>query len=166
LSARLIEWKNIRIEKMLDVGDTAPDFELTNERGVVVTLDDLLSEGPLVLYFYPADFTSLCTTEACEIRDRHNELRAVSANVVGVSPQEESSHDRFRDKYELPFPLLDDRQKEVIRAYGVNGPMGLGVRRVTFLINPDKKVADRVVADFRIKPHMDLIDSIVEDLGC
>lgn len=150
---------------MLGVGDTAPDFELTNERGVVVTLDDLLLAGPLVLYFYPADFTSLCTTEACEIRDRHDELRAVSANVVGVSPQGESSHDRFRDKYQLPFPLLDDRQKEVIRAYGVNGPMGLGVRRVTFLINPDKKVADRVVADFRIKPHMDLIDSIVEDLG-
>ena len=87
------------------------------------------------------------------------------ANVVGVSPQGESSHDRFRNKYELPFPLLDDRQKEVIRAYGVNGPMGLGVRRVTFLINPDKKVADRVVADFRIKPHMGLIDSMVEDLG-
>ena len=72
---------------MLDVGDTAPDFELTNKSGVVVTLNDLLLEGPLVLYFYPADFTSLCTTEACEIRDRHDELRAVSANVVGVSPQ-------------------------------------------------------------------------------
>ena len=132
---------------------------------MVVTLDDLLLERPLVLYFYPADFTSLCTTEACEIRDRHDELRALSANFVGVSPQGRSSHDRFRDKYELPFPLLDDRQKKVIRAYGVNGPMGLGVRRVTFLINLDKKVADRVVADFRIKPHMDLIDSIVEDLG-
>ena len=71
----------------------------------------------------------------------------------------------FASSHELPFPLLDDRQKEVIRAYGVNGPMGLGVRRVTFLINPDKKVADRVVADFRIKPHMGLIDSMVEDLG-
>jgi peroxiredoxin len=65
----------------------------------------------------------------------------------------------------LPFPLLDDRQKEVIRAYGVNGPMGLGVRRVTFLINPDKKIANRVIADFRVKRHMNLIDSVLEDLG-
>jgi thioredoxin-dependent peroxiredoxin len=151
--------------QMLDVGDTAPDFELAGKHGEVITLDDLLSKGPLFLYFYPADFTSVCTAEACEIRDRHQDLRAVGANVVGVSPQRESSHDRFRDRYDLPFPLLDDRQKEVIRAYGVNGPMGLGVRRVTFLINPDKKIANRVVADFRVKRHMNLIDSVLEDLG-
>ena len=153
------------MERMLDVGDTAPDFELAGKHGEVITLDDLLSKGPLFLYFYPADFTSVCTAEACEIRDRHQDLRAVGANVVGVSPQGESSHDRFRDRYGLPFPLLDDRQKEVIRAYGVNGPMGLGVRRVTFLINPDKKIANRVVADFRVKRHMNLIDSVLEDLG-
>ena len=149
---------------MLDVGDTAPDFDLTNEEGVVVTLDDLLAEGLLVLYFYPADFTSVCTTEACEMRDRHDDLRAMSVNVVGVSPQGQSSHNRFRQRYDLPFPLLDDRQKKVIRAYGVNGPLGLGVRRVTFLITPDKKIARRVVADFRVKQHIDLIDSVVEGL--
>tara|TARA_B110000008_G_C16436750_1_gene350124 strand:+ start:37 stop:504 length:468 start_codon:yes stop_codon:yes gene_type:complete len=150
------------MRKMLDVGDTAPDFELTDEAGEVVTLDDLLSEGLLVLYFYPADFTSVCTTEACEIRDRYDDLQAVSANVVGVSPQGVSSHNRFRHRYDLPFPLLDDPKKEVIRAYGVNGPLGLGVRRVTFLISPDKKIANRVVADFRVKRHIDLIDSLVE----
>ena len=149
---------------MLDVGDTAPDFDLTNEEGVVVTLDDLLAEGLLVLYFYPVDFTSVCTTEACEMRDRHDDLRAMSVNVVGVSPQGRSSHNRFRQRYDLPFPLLDDRQKKVIRAYGVNGPLGLGVRRVTFLITPDKKIARRVVADFRVKQHIDLIDSVVEGL--
>jgi len=150
---------------MLDIGDTAPDFELTGEDGNAITLDDLLSEGPLILYFYPADFTSVCTAEACEIRDRHEDLRAVSANVVGVSPQGESSHNRFRDRYDLPFPLLDDRRREVIKAYGVSGPLGMGVRRVTFLINPDKKIANRVVADFGVKQHMALIDSVVEDLG-
>jgi thioredoxin-dependent peroxiredoxin len=150
---------------MLDIGDTAPDFELTGEDGKVITLDDLLSEGPLILYFYPADFTSVCTAEACEIRDRHEDLRAVSANVVGVSPQGESSHNRFRNRYDLPFPLLDDRRREVIKAYGVSGPLGMGVRRVTFLINPDKKIANRVVADFGVKQHMALIDSVVEDLG-
>ena len=150
---------------MLDIGDIAPDFELTNEEGQVVTLNDLLAEGPLILYFYPADFTSVCTAEACEIRDRHEDIRAVNANVVGVSPQGESSHNRFRSRYDLPFPLLDDRRKEVIKAYGVNGPLGMGVRRVTYLINQDKTIARRVVADFGVKQHMQLIDQVVEDLG-
>ena len=150
---------------MLDVGDKAPEFNLVREDGQVVSLEDLLLDGPLVLYFYPADFTSVCTSEACEIRDRHKELRAVKANVVGVSPQDASSHNRFRDKYDLPFPLLDDPKKEVIKAYGVNGPMGLGVRRVTFLINQDKEIIKRVVADFRVKRHTALIDAVIKEVG-
>jgi len=150
---------------MLDVGDKAPEFNLVREDGQVVSLEDLLLDGQLVLYFYPADFTSVCTSEACEIRDRHKELRAVNANVVGVSPQDASSHNRFRDKYDLPFPLLDDPKKEVIKAYGVNGPMGLGVRRVTFLINQDKEIIKRVVADFRVKRHTALIDAVIKEVG-
>lgn len=150
---------------MLAIGDTAPDFELKNEAGDLITLDDLLAEGPLILYFYPADFTAVCTAEACEIRDRHEEIRGVNANVVGVSPQGEASHTRFRDKYDLPFPLLDDRNKAVIKAYGVNGPLGMGVRRVTFLINPDKTIANRVVSDFGVKSHVQFIEQVVHDLG-
>ncbi|MBL6689760.1 MAG: peroxiredoxin [Pseudomonadales bacterium] len=149
---------------MLDVGDTAPDFVLNNDDGIEVSLDDLLSEGPLILYFYPADFTSVCTAEACEIRDHFEDIRGVNANVVGVSPQGEASHDRFRKRYELPFPLLDDRKKEVIRAYGVNGPLGIGVRRVTYLINQDKRIERRVVADFAVKHHVQFIEQVVEDL--
>lgn len=150
---------------MLDVGDTAPDFALTNDDGVEVSLDDLLAEGPLILYFYPADFTSVCTAEACEIRDHFEDIRGVNANVVGVSPQGEASHERFRKRYELPFPLLDDRNKEVIRAYGVNGPLGIGVRRVTYLISQDKKIERRVVADFAVKHHVQFIEQVVQDLG-
>lgn len=150
---------------MLDVGDTAPDFVLNNDDGIEVSLEDLLSEGPLILYFYPADFTSVCTAEACEIRDHFEDIRGVNANVVGVSPQGEASHDRFRKRYELPFPLLDDRKKEVIRAYGVNGPLGIGVRRVTYLINQDKRIERRVVADFAVKHHVQFIEQVVEDLG-
>jgi peroxiredoxin Q/BCP len=89
----------------------------------------------------------------------------VNSNVVGVSPQEASSHNLFRDKYDLPFPLLDDPKKEVIKAYGVNGPMGLGVRRVTFLINQDKEIIKRVVSDFRVKRHTALIDSVIDGVG-
>jgi len=150
---------------MLNVGDTAPDFVLKNEAGEEISLDDLLLKGPLILYFYPADFTSICTAEACEIRDRYEDIRAVNANVVGVSPQGESSHSRFRSRYNLPFPLLDDRRKTVIKAYGVNGPLGMGVRRVTFLINQDKTIAQRVLADFAVKHHIQFIDQVVDDLG-
>ena len=150
---------------MLNVGDIAPDFVLKNEAGDEVSLDDLLLKGPWILYFYPADFTSICTAEACEIRDRYEDIRAVNANVVGVSPQGESSHRRFRSRYNLPFPLLDDRRKTVIKAYGVNGPLGMGVRRVTFLINQDKTIAQRVLADFAVKHHIQFIDQVVDDLG-
>lgn len=150
---------------MLNIGDIAPDFVLKNEAGDEVSLDDLLLKGPLILYFYPADFTSICTAEACEIRDRYEDIRAVNANVVGVSPQGESSHRRFRSRYNLPFPLLDDRRKTVIKAYGVNGPLGMGVRRVTFLINQDKTIAQRVLADFAVKHHIQFIDQVVDDLG-
>ena len=150
---------------MLDVGDIAPDFVLTTEDGEEMSLDDLLVKGPLILYFYPADFTSVCTAEACEIRDRYEDIRAVNANVVGVSPQGENSHARFRSRYNLPFPLLDDRRKTVIKAYGVNGPLGMGVRRVTYLVNQDKTIAQRVLADFAVKHHVQFIDQVVSDLG-
>ena len=150
---------------MLNIGDIAPDFSLANEDGVTTSLEELLKEGPLILYFYPADFTSVCTAEACEIRDIHEDLRGVNANVVGVSPQGEASHSKFRKRYNLPFPLLDDSDKKVIEAYGVNGPLGMGVRRVTFLINPDKEIANRVVADFTVKQHIGLMEQVIEDLG-
>ena len=150
---------------MLDVGDVAPDFVLDGEDGEKITLDDLLKDGPLILYFYPADFTSVCTAEACEIRDRHEDIQAAGANVLGVSPQGRTTHDRFRDRYGLPFPLLADTDKRVIKAYGVNGPLGMGVRRVTYLIGQDKRIEKRVLADFAVKHHVQFIDQVVEDLG-
>ena len=150
---------------MLDTGDTAPEFVLNNADGEAVSLADLLQDGPLILYFYPADFTPGCTAEACDIRDMHEEIRAVNANVVGISPQGEDSHQRFRERYQLPFPLLVDRNKDVIKAFGVSGPLGMGVRRVTYLINQDRTIADRVVADFAVKHHIKFIEQVVEDLG-
>ena len=150
---------------MLGVGDQAPDFELNDDEGQATTLDELLANGPLILYFYPADFTPGCTAEACDIRDIHADIRSVNANIVGISPQNEASHARFRARYELPFPLLYDRQKSVIRAFGVNGPMGFGVRRVTYLIGQDKVIEKRVLADFAVNQHIRFIEEVVEDLG-
>ena len=107
----------------------------------------------LILYFYPADFTPGCTREACVIRDLHAQIQKVGLTVAGVSPQDADSHRRFRDKHQLPFVLLSDTDKAVIRMYGVNGPLGLGVRRATFLIDASRHIRDAVLADFRISAH-------------
>ncbi len=146
---------------MLNKGEKAPDFSLPDHDGNTVTLGSLLNDGPLVLYFYPADFTPGCTKEACDIRDMHDDISDVGLKVVGVSPQDSTSHSRFREKHNLPFMLLDDSDKSVIRAYGVNGPLGFGVRRATFLINTDGVIEDVVVADLLIGKHGDFIRGAV-----
>src|SRR5262245_18113950 len=142
---------------MLQSGDRAPDFNLPDQDGRPVRLADLLAQGPLILYFYPADFTPGCTTEACAIRDLHDELVAAGIQVAGVSPQDSATHARFRTRHELPFTLLADTDKHVIREYDVDGPIGIGVRRATFLITPDGHVADAVLADLRIGRHEQFI---------
>lgn len=146
---------------MLKKGDKAADFTLEDHAGNSVTLDGLVKNGPLLLYFYPADFTPGCTKEACEIRDMHEDISDVGMQVVGVSPQAGDSHESFRTKYQLPFPLLADPDKDAVKAYGVDGPMGMGVRRATFYINSDKVIEDVVVADFRISKHSDFIRAAI-----
>jgi peroxiredoxin Q/BCP len=146
---------------MLKTGSKAPEFVLENDRGGETSLSELLQEGPLVLYFYPADFTPGCTKEACSIRDIHNDIQAVGLQVVGISPQDIESHISFRDKHELPFILLSDPDKAVIRMYDVDGPFGVGVRRATFLINQDGTIQDSVLADVRIGLHTDFIEKAV-----
>ncbi len=141
---------------MLETGDHAPDFTLPDQDGHSVSLSGLLAAGPVLLYFYPADFTPGCTKEACTFRDMHDDLVQADVRVIGVSPQDPGSHKRFSERYELPFPLLADTDKRVIRAYGCDGPLGLGVRRATFLIGADGVITDRVVADLRIGRHADL----------
>ena len=146
---------------MLDIGDTAPDFELTDENGEQTTLDDLLAGESLILYFYPADFTPLCTAEACSIRDMHEDIVGMGIKVVGISPQSESSHRRFKEKFNIPFPLLFDKNKKVIRAFGVDGPLGFGVRRATYLISKEKRIENRVVSDLFVSSHTQFIKEVI-----
>jgi thioredoxin-dependent peroxiredoxin len=145
---------------MLSPGNRAPDFTVQNQNDVPVRLADLLKGGPLLLYFYPADFTPGCTREACSLRDLHAELLAAGVTVAGVSPQSPESHAAFAAKYALPFTLLCDPDKVLIRAYGVAGPLGFGVRRASFLINPSGIVEDAVLADLRIGRHEDFFRRI------
>lgn len=146
---------------MLEAGMQAPEFELENSDGERVRLADLLADGPLILYFYPADFTPGCTKEACAIRDIHNDIVAAGLKVVGISPQDRDSHARFQAEHNLPFTLLCDPSKIAIDAYDVDGPFGVGVRRATFLIRPDGVIEDSVLADLRIGRHQQFIENAI-----
>jgi peroxiredoxin Q/BCP len=146
---------------MLEVGSKAPEFVLANDEGGETSLTDLLKDGPLILYFYPADFTPGCTKEACSIRDIHNDIQSVGLRVAGVSPQDVESHQKFRDEYDLPFTLLSDPDKVAIKMYDVDGMFGVGVRRATFLISQDRVIKDAVMADVRIGRHQEFIEKAI-----
>ncbi|MDX1480470.1 MAG: peroxiredoxin [Woeseiaceae bacterium] len=142
---------------MLASGSNAPAFELPGDDGESHSLQALLGNGPLVLYFYPADFTPGCTREACSLRDMHTELVDAGLQVVGVSPQDVDSHVRFKAEYSLPFRLLSDVDKSVIKTYDADGPLGIGVRRITYLIETDGTIRDGVQADLRVARHTEFV---------
>ena len=146
---------------MLKPGAKAPEFVLNSDKGEETALSDLLKDGPLILYFYPADFTPGCTREACSIRDIHNDIQSVGLTVAGISPQDEESHRKFREEYNLPFTLLSDPGKEVIKMYDVDGMFGVGVQRATFLISQDRTIQDAVIANVRISRHAEFIEKAV-----
>jgi len=146
---------------MLAIGDEATDFELPDQRGTLVRLHDELARGSVVLFFYPADFTPVCTAQACMVRDRRHELAQAGFGVVGISPQSGDSHGRFDDRHALGITLLADEGRGVARAYGVLGPFGMMVRRVSYLIGTDAIVRDREVADLRVSRHERFIDRVL-----
>lgn len=147
---------------MLKPGTPAPDFSLPDETGDTRTLGEFLANGPLILYFYPADFTPGCTKEACSIRDLHDDIIGSGLQVVGVSPQSPESHTKFRAAHKLPFPLLADEDKVAVKAYDVNGPLGIGVRRATFLIDTNGMIQDAVLADLFVGEHTSFINRAIE----
>ena len=131
---------------MVQEGKPAPEFELKSDAGDTVKLSDLRGT-PVVLYFYPKDDTPGCTTQACEIRDRWGEFERAGVVVLGVSPDDERSHAKFKEKYELPFALLADTGHSTAEEYGVwkeksyAGKTYMGVERSTFVIDADGNVA-------------------------
>jgi peroxiredoxin Q/BCP len=139
---------------VVEEGQEAPDFELASDAGERVRLSQFRGQ-PVVLYFYPKDDTPGCTAQACGIRDSYDDFEQRGAVVLGVSPDEQSSHVKFKQKYGLPFTLLADPEHEVAEQYGVWGErkyMGktyMGVERSTFLIDEDGRIA-KVMR--RVKP--------------
>jgi thioredoxin-dependent peroxiredoxin len=142
---------------MLKAGERAPEFTLPDETGTDRSLTELLSSGAIILYFYPADFTPGCTRQACVLRDLQDEVQRAGLRVVGISPQSPESHAKFRAKYNLPFVLLSDQHKAVVKMYGVNGPLGIGVRRASYLIDGGRRIRDSILADFMIAKHAEFV---------
>ena len=130
---------------MVEVGKTAPDFSLPDQDGVKHKLSDYRGK-PVVLYFYPKDDTPGCTKEACSFRDSFAEFKKAGIEVLGVSVDDEKSHEKFRRKYNLPFTLLADAEMNVVKDYGVwveknnYGKKYWGTARTTFLIDKDGKI--------------------------
>ena len=143
--------------KILEVGETAPSFEGVNQNNEKISSDDYLG-SKWVIYFYPKDNTPGCTAQACSLRDGYGALRNHGIKVLGVSADGVKSHDKFASKFDLPFALLADEDKEVINKFGVWGPkkfMGReyeGIHRVSFVID-EKGVITHVIQKPKTKDH-------------
>ncbi len=148
---------------MLSIGDVAPDFELADDQGRPRRLSRELALGPVALYFYPADFTPVCTRQACMFRDRGDELARAGVRVLGVSPQGSERHAAFRGRHRLPFSLLADPEKLAIRRYGAQG--FLGTRRISYLIDSDGVIEDVCKAAFRLSAHRAFVERVIARYG-
>lgn len=145
----------------LTIGDVAPDFTSTDQHGNPVRLSDYRGKK-VVLYFYPKDDTSGCTAQACSLRDRYADLRAAGYEVLGVSVDNQTSHQKFISKYDLPFTLVADADKSVVEAYGVwqeksmYGRKYMGTARTTFLID-ESGIITGIIGKVDTKKHAEQI---------
>jgi peroxiredoxin Q/BCP len=144
---------------MLQVGDKAPDFSGVDENGKKISLKDFKGSR-VVLYFYPKDNTSGCTAEACDFRDSYTRLKKKGVVLLGVSPDTGKSHIKFKEKYDLPFPLIADTEKVISNAYGVwqeksmYGRKYMGIVRSTFIIDENGKII-AVFPKVKVTGHVD-----------
>ncbi|QCX00136.1 thioredoxin-dependent thiol peroxidase [Aggregatimonas sangjinii] len=143
--------------KMLKVGDKVPDFISKDQDGTIIKLSDYLG-SKLIIFFYPRANTPGCTAEACNLRDNYSELKAQGYELLGVSEDSSKKQSNFKNKYDLPFPLLADEDHTVINTFGVWGPkkfMGRefdGLLRTTFIID-EKGVVEKVIEKVKTKDH-------------
>ncbi len=139
----------------LRLGDRAPDFELSDQTGTTVTLESLLADGPVVLFFYPQALTTGCTREACHFRDLEAEFAASGARRVGISADAVDKQAEFDDKHDLGYPLLSDPDRAVAAAYGVARRGPLPNKRSTFVIGTDHQLLEVVTSELNMNTHAD-----------
>jgi thioredoxin-dependent peroxiredoxin len=151
----------------LKEGDIAPKFTAKNQNGDTISLSDFAGKD-VILYFYPKDDTPGCTAEACDFRDNYQSLQKQGFNVIGVSTDDEASHKKFVNKYQLPFTLISDTDKSIVEAYGVwveknmYGKKYMGTARKTFLIDKEgkiNKIIDKVDTKESSKQVLDLLNN-------
>ena len=139
-------------------GDRVPEFELPDQTGASRSLSDLLTDGPIVLFFYPAAMTPGCTKEACHFRDLAGEFTKVGASRVGISTDAVDKQARFADSQQFDYPLLSDRDGSVAEMFGVKrGLLGklLPVKRTTFVIDTDRTVLEVISSELNMDTHAD-----------
>lgn len=145
----------------LEEGQKVPEFTMVVDEGAKISSEDLKGQK-YVIYFYPKDDTPGCTTEACDFRDNMERLSSKNVKVIGVSPDEIASHDKFREKYDLNFDLASDPDHEVAEKFGawgeksMYGKKSMGIIRSTFLVGPDQKI-EKAWYNVRAKGHVDRV---------
>ena len=151
----------------LKVGQKAPDFMVLNDQGQKVKLSDFRGKK-VVLYFYPKDDTPGCTKEACAFRDGIDEIKSRGAVILGISVDSVESHKKFKEKFDLNFPLLADTEKDVVEAYGtwkeksMYGKKFMGIERTTFIIDPQGKIS-HVFPKVKVEEHYDEVVDALEE---
>jgi peroxiredoxin Q/BCP len=140
----------------MDTGDVVEDFELSDEQGAPRRLSTLLADGPVVLFFYPAAMTPICTAEACHFRDVASEFRAVGAQPIGISADSVERQAQFANRHSLGYPLLSDPDGTVRARFGVKRDIALmPTKRTTFVIDTDRRVLEVVRSELRANLHAD-----------
>jgi peroxiredoxin Q/BCP len=140
---------------MLSTGDQAPDFTLQDQTGQQVSLDALLADGPVVLFFYPKAMTSGCTKESCHFRDLAGEFAELGAQRVGISADKVDKQAAFDQKHSLGYPLLSDPDRKVASAFGVKRPGPIFNKRATFVIGADRRVLAAISSETNMDVHAD-----------
>ena len=139
---------------MLKEGTTAPDIDAMLDSGEQFRLADYRGKKHVVLYFYPKDFTMGCTREACIFRDRYADVLQHDAIIVGVSIDTAESHRKFKERHELPFPLVADPEKTVICAYDAEALLGMATARITYVIDKQGTIRSAIRHDFAVGRHL------------
>lgn len=153
---------------MISVGKSAPAFSLDTDAGEKLSLKDLKGR-PVVLYFYPKDDTPGCTVEACEFRDAFPRFKGSKAIILGISPDSVKSHQKFKEKFDLPFTLLADEDHAIAEKYGVwqkksmYGRTYMGIARTTFVIDKGGKVA-KIFEKVKPKGHAEEVEQAIDEL--
>ena len=147
-------------------GDLIEDFELPDETGTPRKLSDLLSSGPVVLFFYPAAMTRGCTMESCHFRDLAKEFAEVGATRVGISRDSVSKQQQFADKHSFGYPLLSDADGKIARRFGVRRALALGplvTKRMTFVIGTDRRILDVIHNEVSMGAHADRALEVIKE---